>query len=339
MSITLQLTLFCGIIGFLCSESVTDPAPSSPHGRYNGAQYLTNGLVVTGGAGLRGLKASWIILVSLEAPSYPHDLRQQIAKVRDSFQPILSKYKVASAISDTWKDRLERMEPISTFSFKTRHRRGLFDAGGSLLHVLFGVATSAEIKKYRTLLMDLKSQNKVILHNIPTLATMVNQSRKYIRENSIRISKIEAHESVVRNFMSHLSRKLKDWEVRLGAAEIQLEMDRVLSALEVLYEEYLKQVDYFRSHRTALEEGRLTEGLLPPQELHGILQLAVQQGYGTVERIEWYYEHLKVEPIWKDGSSLLYHATIPLLDSKQYLFYKIQAFPFAKFNLQCCHGN
>ena len=161
---------------------------------------------------------------------------------------------------------------------------------------------------------------------------MVNQSRKYIRENAVRITRIEAHEEVVRTFMQELHKKLKSWEVRLGAAEIQIEMDRVLSSLEVLYDEYLKQVDYYRTHKTALEEGRLTENLLPPHELQGILRLATQQGYQCVETVEWYYEHIKVEPVWRNGENLLYRLAIPLLDPKRYLIYEIQAFPFPLTN-------
>ena len=63
------------------------------------------------------------------------------------------------------------MEPLSSEGNSTRHRRGLFDAGGSLLHVLFGVATTSQVNKYTHLVWELKHQNKAILHNIPILAT------------------------------------------------------------------------------------------------------------------------------------------------------------------------
>ena len=271
-------------------RSMGDSAPPVQNSvDYTSAQYIPDGVLIHGGADLRGLKASWIVLIQLDAPVLPPGFIKQLNKVRRYYTPLVERFNISKPIVDAWEDRIERMTPLATNFKNVRHRRGLLDAGGHLLHILFGVATSEQVNKYTKLVTQLKDQNEAILHNIPELATMINQSRKYIKANEERITSIEAHEGVIRSYMRDMGKKLVAWEVRLNSAEVQIEMDRILSVLEMLYSEYSLQVNYFHGHRIALEEGRLTENLLPPRELRTILQLAVQRGYKYVEQVEWYY--------------------------------------------------
>ena len=81
--LTLQITLL--LLGNMHPHIRSAPVPSSSHEHYIWPEYMTDGLMINGGAGLRGLKASWIILVTLDAPVYPPGLKDQLYKVRDSF--------------------------------------------------------------------------------------------------------------------------------------------------------------------------------------------------------------------------------------------------------------
>ena len=94
---------------------------------------LTDGVLVRGGASLRTLEASWVVLVTLETPRYPEQLVHLIQLVRDSRQDI----KVSGYIQRSWEWRLKRLQPLDgSYAGQSRsdpptpvgrHRRGAFD--------------------------------------------------------------------------------------------------------------------------------------------------------------------------------------------------------------------
>ena len=108
------------------------PSPAVP---------LVDGLMVTGGDGLRTLAANWTLLVALDVPLPPPGFAAEIVEVLQIMGTILEEYAtlgITEAIYGTWQDRLAYMMP-TVGAGQPRPKRGLFNLGGMILHGLFGV--------------------------------------------------------------------------------------------------------------------------------------------------------------------------------------------------------
>jgi hypothetical protein len=279
-------------------------------------QSLSDGVAISQGTGLRGLAAHWVVLVVLEPPVYPMELKTRIAQVESLFGPIMEPYVLSQYIQDSWLHRLEELKTVDVFfSDDTgRVRRGLLDLGGEILHVLFGTVTSSQFHKYETVLQTMGSKLNAVIHFQSDLLSAMNQSRLYIKENRADITRLEVHQRVVDAFLVGVQHDLSESNRRVGTLEIQVEMERAISALEMAFKQYTSQVDLYHIHKASLEIGRLTEDLLPPYVLQEVLLQAAQVGYDYVSHMEWFYQFLTVEPVWQSGQNLVYKVSIPLLD-------------------------
>lgn len=293
---------------------------------------LIDGLLVSGGTGLRTLSANWILLVALDAPIPPSGLADQIQVVRSSISTVTKEYGITDAVQETWMDRLARMDPTTTGHTHHRYRRGLFDMGGMIIHKIFGLATDDQIKKYQKILNSLRLNMNDVIHVVPELITAVNQSRQYIRENRAKLQQIETHQEEITKYIEQLRVQGISYRTRITSLEIRQEMDRIMQALELVSDVYQQERAAYHVQRAALEVGHLTEDLLPPRTLEDILNQAISQGYHIVTQLEWYYQHLEVKPIFSESDNLLYQVIIPLIDNEQYLQYKIQTFPVPYIN-------
>ncbi len=91
-------------------------------------------------------------------------------------------------------DRLTRMD-LGMESNNHQHQRGLFDIGGVLLHGLFGLATNKQIRKYRSIIKKLRANTVEIMHVVPELITVVNQTRQYVKANRVKLIDLQAHQA------------------------------------------------------------------------------------------------------------------------------------------------
>jgi hypothetical protein len=296
------------------------PEESSP------AIPLIDGLLVTGGTGLRTMSANWVLLVALDAPLSPPGFAEQIQQVRSALSDLCKKYGISPMFLDSWTDRLARIDPTIHHS-PQRYRRGIFDIGGIILHGLFGVATNSDLEKYQKILSDLRVDTETIMHFLPELTSAINQTRVYVQQNRQRLTKMEEHQNVIAEYMKQLVFQQQGAAHRLGSLEILQQVDRILNALELVGELYHQERNLYHDQRAALEVGHLTEDLLPPKVLEDILQQAISQGYHVITQLEWYYQTLEVKPIWSDNDNLLYRVKIPLVDDELYLLYTILTFP------------
>jgi len=292
-------------------------------------QPILDVVAISQGTGLKGLAANWVVLVVLDAPRYPSVLKDRIAQVKFSFGPIMATYKISQSVQDSWRHRLNQLETVHVLLIDKngRVKRGLLNLGGAILHVLFGTVTNKQMQKYQKVLYTMGSKLNAVIHFQSDLITAVNQSRMYIQENRDEITQLEMHQVVVDTFLRKVNVALNVTNRRVGALEIQVEMERIISALEVAYQQYQDRVSLYHTHRASLEMGRLTEDLLPPKVLMDVLHQAAQEGYDYVSQIEWYYQYISVEPIWQEGQNLVYRVTIPLFDKQSYLLYSVHTFP------------
>lgn len=291
------------------------------------AKPLVDGLMVLGGTGLRTLSANWLLLVALDAPLPPTRLQNDLLTVSQTIAKVKENPgTISKATLCAWEDRVELLK-IAVGTQPNRKKRGLFDLGGLILHGLFGVATNDQINKYKTILNDMRINVNTIMHVIPELVTVINQTRVYVQENRQQLDDLVTHQEEVEKYLKEVQKVILGYRQRIAALETHQELDRILTILELLTQEYVRQKDTYHVQRTSLEVGHLTEDLLPPSILQDILEQAVTKGFNVIPQLAWYYQYLSVEPIWSDQDNLLYKVEIPLIDSTDYLQYTIKTFP------------
>ena len=96
--------------------------------------------------------------------------------------------------------------------------------------------------------------------------------------------------------------------------------------IEAAHDTWLRQQDRYRRQRASLELGWLTEEVLPVKDLQKLINYAKRQDLRPLPN-EWYYANVKVSPLWKSKSWLVFRAQLPFTDNQKYLRYHIQTWP------------
>jgi len=165
---------------------------------------MEDGLLVQEGNALDIETGQWTILITLQTPSQQYGLLE-IAAIQESAQHMLRTIKSLPEQEDAilthqrrrlWTQRLQLILTNSTphFSYNNhRSRRGLIDAGGKLLNMLFGVVTSDELINIQKQLDTARKDAQIANHNVNELISVVNQSRMAEQENRQRINNYQVN--------------------------------------------------------------------------------------------------------------------------------------------------
>ena len=284
---------------------------------------LADGLMVRKIDDVRSRAADWRVLVVLDAPG------------NVNLGPALeATYGAISARSDglhnetiqKWFDRLDLVRgSVKTGLLETarRKRRGLLDIGGKLLHGLFGLATDQDVRDCRELIARAGESNSRIVHTVNQLVSVLNNTQINVIENRAHINAIQGY---IANLSSTIAQDIVHWTVRMRLVKIELRIEQAIRMLEQLGDAYrCEWVDY-HSQKSDLEAGILTESILPPHHLREILGHA-QGDRLIVQNYQWYYENVRVEPMWEEPRGLVYQFLIPLSDHGTFIQYGLEAWP------------
>ena len=80
------------------------------------------------------------------------------------------------------------------------------------------------------------------------------------------------------------------------------------------------------------ERGTLTENMLPPHQLQAVLSWIREHGYETLAA-HWYYQHVKVTPLWEATDHLAFSLVLPRVSMDQYIGYALRRVPI-RFNTE-----
>ena len=119
---------------------------------------------------------------------------------------------------------------------------------------------------------------------------------------------------------------IRIWTNRLMIIKKESET-RVTTALENVIDTYNTAWKKYFTQRTSLENGHLTEHLLPRKKLIDILELTTSNDMNPVDNVDWYYQYTLIEPIWSKDNELIYKAEIPLVSNTQYIHYVLNSWP------------
>jgi hypothetical protein len=114
-------------------------------------------------------------------------------------------------------------------------------------------------------------------------------------------------------------------EVNANTNKIQAE--RLVEDAELLADAFAEDVERYHRQRMALEAGGLSEDLLPVSVLLDIMSNVKANKFNMIARPEWYYQSVRVNPMWKEGKMLVFSLDLPLIGDVGYRHYTIEAYP------------
>lgn len=288
---------------------------------------LPDGVSIQGGESLRQVVASWDVYVTLDPPVFPEELGIQVNNLDTAFDAVRTLERISIHIDLTaLKLRRDRLHSILQTKVSHRAKRGLLDVGGSILSVLFGVATTSQLDRFKAAVVELADNQKDMGHAYNQLATIVNQTKTYTHRLALQQHHIERQMRILHSAINDLFKASQAHDRRLRSVEIAADLNRYVDILEMAAHAYERQVNLFHRQRAELEAGHLTRHLLSEDRLTEILQQAISN-HQVISSNEWYYQHLSVTPIRQDTENLLYKVELPLIAPRPYILYNVLAHP------------
>jgi hypothetical protein len=296
---------------------------------YNKLQGIPDGLLVMYNGEVRAQVATWTVLVSLDEPAYPVQLSTRLIPLYALLGSLRRSNAISEEMEGRWRQRLRALRvDVSPTRSRARNRRGLFDAVGKGLAFLFGTATVGQVRELQHHVQAAAVKADHVLHVAEQLVSVVNHSRHELIAQRDHILKIADYVTGMAQFVNSVMMNVTRWSRQVQQLQREVSVNTYLDALESLHQTWQKQKDRYARERSSLELGWLTEDVLPPQELTAILESAKGKGwYGT--HLEWYYEHLRVKPVWEETTRLVFSVEIPLVDNVNYLRYRMRTWPVA----------
>ena len=315
MNSSVLLSSFCTLLIYVVSA--LDPIIVTP---------LPDGVSIRGGETLRQIIASWDVYVTLDPPPFPEDLAARVVALGHTIDEV-AQLAEKGYLYELGPQKLRKNRLMALLGIKKRTKRGLLDVGGSVLHALFGVATNAQLDRYRAAVTEIKGNQQDIAHAYNQLASIVNQTRTYAKALAIRQQQMQDSISKLHRAITLITQHVEENARRINRLEVLTDLDRYIDTLSIATQQYLAQLELFRRQRAELETGRLTRDLLSPAQLNDILAQAAGE-YHLIKNVEWYYQSLFVTPLWSDTTAaLVYKIELPLIADRPYLLYNIISHP------------
>ena len=247
-----------------------------------------------------------------------------ISSIHDSLQ-------TTGAVKAAWMQRITEIEEtiLNALPVGLRTRRGLLNFVGILSNKLFGTATESQVAECRRLLVTVSASNQRITHVFKELTSVVNQTHDQVKENREHLVHIENYITQVSTTVNKISSQLRKQAQQVRAMIGQLYIGQVVASIESVHNSWLRRLDKYQRQRASLDLGWLTEEILPKIELDRIIVAGKQRGMQALP-IRWYYEHVKIQPMWEDETKLVFKAELPFSDNMDYLRYHLVSWPIPR---------
>ena len=305
--------------------------------------FSVDGVLVEDRGNVHKISGLWTVVVTIQEPIRPDAELWQAADDLRTF--IGNQPRIVPETEETsfWIERLEAInklhdipdDSMDTVPLRTpansgqrRDKRGLVDSIGHLSRFLFGTATTDEVQNLRELIDNTRGQTNALIHNVDAMASVMNQTRRFVRENRADISSLKYNMKQLLANLPYVQGNLSSINFQVQMLNVSRHIDIKLAMLEAVTRDYIHRKQVFHLQKTQLERGWLTEDVLPPDYLENLLIMFHNLGHTTLYG-EWYYQHLQIHPMWEDNLELVFRIVIPMLSPTEYLYYTLRAFPVA----------
>ena len=311
---------------------------------------MPDGVSVRGGEELKVIQAAWHVYVTLDPPVLPDTIPQKIVALQDTFQAIEKFYGTAIKMDSQYFKRQALLNKINvtpnlnhqisnttaSLNSSNRHhrhhhhsrtKRGLLNVGGTVLNWLFGVATTAQLDRYRHTLSEVVGNQKTIAHAYNSMATIVNQTKAFVENLAIRQEELHQHLTKLNEALVYAKTIVNVNSKLISRVQLLVDLDRYIDVLTITVDSYILHVSLFKRQRLELTMGHLTRDLLQEQQLREILSQAAGK-YNVIDQLQWYYQFITVTPLWDSQSNnLLYKFELPMLADTHHLLFNIFTHP------------
>ena len=198
---------------------------------------LPNGILVTGQTPVDVIQQHWTIVITLEPPEMPSNFSRSVNLVRQALIRSAKIGKIETRDVNSWSVRLNRLGSCLQRRgrlINVRHRRGLFDFGGSILHSVFGVATDDSIEKLRKLIQQTKKNQDGFQHKVNEMVTTLNHAYDDIRVNKDKLVETVKRVNDMSVFVNRLTGMVDENRRRWNRLELIVRFDLVISELETI---------------------------------------------------------------------------------------------------------
>jgi hypothetical protein len=286
---------------------------------------LDDGLLVLGGDSLRALSAEWTLIVAVDSPEPPTNLLEEIQNLKTATSSNYVLRNVDNGTVKMWRQQLERMESqvLSFGMLDHRHKRSILGFLGPVFQTVFGLVTENEMQEYRRAIQENRHSQQRVTHKVNEMISIINQTNQYVQQNRGTINNLVNYTQALTSKLNHVITQSNTVLLRVNSAILISKIIAVMLNLETVTKHYVELKQHHQQQRASLELGHLTEELLPVRELPELLQQATTHRVEAVHPLEWYYQSVTVVPMWNDGQTLVYRATLPLVDHTHYLRYHL----------------
>ena len=299
---------------------------------------LQDGVLVTKVDELKVQSGEWTLLVTIDPPYVDPELVRQTTALLNKLSDPETWITLPGPSIRAWSARLRY---VRTFLHEhkyesltreprqqsSRQERGLFDFIGSIGHTLFGLATDSSVYQCREAVARTRNQQKVIVHQLDILTSVVNRTREDVIFHRARIVNLS-------NWLTNtLTPKVNELTVlynrtaqRITRLEHAFYFEKSVSLLEQVSSVYRENVQKYWRQKSSLELGKLTEDILTLPQLREIMMKATTADTMAISPLQWYYNHVLIYPVW-GGDTLIFRVKLPLINARRYNRFQISTWP------------
>jgi hypothetical protein len=319
---------------------------------------LPDGVLLTGKHSLRAQTAKWTLLVTLEEPQVDPRLVKEINKIWDLLERENSSFRKVDVFGWTFrlnqvKERLgfqvkERRgfqvkEPLESqvegrFQVKgrlgltnknglKRDKRAVIGGIGTFLHWLAGVETEESMQQVKDMVKNIRGVQAHVVHKLNDMISVVNNSYSVMQQNRDSLNAVLNYVNKIPQQFDMVFRSISEVEKRLTRVERTVQVERSVYLMEKALYHFVRAMDKFKRQRSSLQQGILTQDILPLAVLREALDHGETDKDKRILPIRWYYQYVPIYPLSLDGGTLIYKATLPFIDTSEYLLFKLSTFP------------
>ena len=302
----------------------------------NGNLFTDDGVLIETVGTIRTINGLWTVVVTLHPPNKPDigDWKNLIWTVLEDHSDV-----IAEEDGQIWVAQLNALSKIDTdglldpiglpdghvMTYQHRVKRGLLNIVGTLSKSLFGTATAEDVRALQHAVAEAQENTQNLYHNQRDLLSVFNKTRHIVAQNALDIEEIQREMHTLFQNIRIEANETNALIKSISKLDFSRRMDLNLQQMKDVVHHFRLQQQVFHQQRVQLERGFLTEDILSVHILQDVLRQMRERHLATLPPT-WYYENLRVLPLWEQQHELAYRLTIPGLSTEEYLHYKLRYF-------------
>ena len=117
---------------------------------------------------------------------------------------------------------------------RRRVKRGLVDIIGEAGKALFGVATQRDVTDISRAVKQAEKDTAIVYHRMDEMLSVINQTRKYVRENRKDIEQLQQHQQALQTRLLEYGDHLSQLDIQVDRLTVARLIDNLIAQLELI---------------------------------------------------------------------------------------------------------